>query len=77
MTTSPAPRQVVHRRRVRSGGDPRRRGATAAAAGPAVVEHWDDDFSLAFTPTALRGLSAGDLGFDVVEHVQESGASSG
>jgi hypothetical protein len=50
-------------------------GATSADAGPAFVEHWDDDFS--FVHPDGSADFCGDLGFDVVEHVQESGSFVG
>src|SRR5690349_6871071 len=50
-------------------------GASSADAGPAFVEHWDDDFSLVH-PDGDPDF-CGDLGFDVVEHVRESGSFVG
>ena len=50
-------------------------GAPSATAGPAFVEHWDDDFSVVL-PDGTADF-CGDLGFDVVEHVQESGSFVG
>ena len=48
--------------------------AAPAGAGPAIVEHWDDDETVLY-PAGSTDFC--DLGFDVVEHFQESGSFVG